>query len=191
MSRPYADCTKKASAPRLAPPRAGWPPPLGPLSCPHSGAPRFTKSGRQSFGSRASDRCSREHSFELVSSCRFWYDFHPSSGRAPLLQRNAETCAHCGESFVRVQKTPLINRTDGESFHVSLFSGPSPRPNPAGGFFAKQVMCSFSYMHDHTGRQRKYLVVYIVDPKKIRKKYFVKLKTPQTNLRSWSRQDTD
>ena len=82
------------------------------------------------------------------------------------MQRNAETCAHCGEFFIHVEKTPLINRTDCKTFHVNLFWGPIPRPNPSGGFFSEQIMCSFSYMHDQIGWQRRYLVVYIVDAKK-------------------------
>jgi hypothetical protein len=100
-----------------------------------------------------------------VSSVRVWYSFAPSPVRTSV-QRNVERCAHCGELFIRVGSTPLINRTDGELFHVSLFSGPTPRPNASGGFFAGQLMCSFSYIHDHIGRKRKYLVVYILDVEK-------------------------
>ena len=76
-----------------------------------------------------------------------------------------QECAHCRELFMPVGSTPLINRTDGRSFHVTLFVGPNPRENPAGGFFTDQSMCSFWYVHDRLGPARKYLVVYILDTK--------------------------
>ena len=77
------------------------------------------------------------------------------------MQRNAKRCAHCGESFVPVENVPFINRTDRKTFHVTLFAGPNPRPTPSGGFFARQRICSFWYVHNQLGPKRRYVVVYI------------------------------
>ena len=78
------------------------------------------------------------------------------------MQRNVKRCDHCGELFISLENVPFINRTDGKTFHVSLFAGPNPRPDASGSFFADQSICSFSYVHDRLGKGREYVVVYTV-----------------------------
>jgi hypothetical protein len=68
------------------------------------------------------------------------------------LQRNADKCAHCGEGFFRLtKKTPIVNRSDGKSFHIGLFFGPDPRPSASGSYSPTQMICSFAYVHDRIG----------------------------------------
>ena len=64
------------------------------------------------------------------------------------MQRNTETCSHCGKPFVRLTgNTPIVNRSFEKIFHLTLFAGPQPRPKLRGGFFKNQAVCNFSYSH--------------------------------------------
>ena len=73
------------------------------------------------------------------------------------MQRNSDKCSHCGRMFVRGnEETPTINRS-GTTFHVSLFSGPDPRPNISG-----QFVCNFAYVDDYLVPERKFLIVYVL-----------------------------
>lgn len=64
------------------------------------------------------------------------------------MQRNAEKCGHCGKPFVRLtHNTPIVNRSFEDIFHLTLFSGPQPRPNLRGGFYRNQLLCNFTYRH--------------------------------------------
>ena len=77
------------------------------------------------------------------------------------MQRNSNKCGHCGRFFVRTDLTAIVNRSDGRTFHVSLLSGPRPRPIISGGFYAHQAMCEFGYVHDLIGPKRNLLIVFI------------------------------
>jgi hypothetical protein len=77
------------------------------------------------------------------------------------MQRNSDKCGHCGRMFVRTDRTAIVNRSDGKTFHVSLISGPDPRPFASGGFHKNQAVCKFGYVHDRIGPQRYFLDVFI------------------------------
>jgi len=77
------------------------------------------------------------------------------------MSKNSDKCGHCGRIFVRTDKSEIVNRSDGRTFHVNLFSGPDPRPNISGGIYADQAMCNFGYVHDRIGPKRNSLVVFI------------------------------
>ncbi|MFY9530042.1 MAG: hypothetical protein WBC04_19485 [Candidatus Acidiferrales bacterium] len=82
------------------------------------------------------------------------------------MQRNADKCDHCGERFFRLtEKTPIVNRSDGKSFHIGLFFGPDPRPSPSGGYPANQVICSFAYAHDRIGPDNQLVEVVVFHAK--------------------------
>ena len=82
------------------------------------------------------------------------------------MQRNSNKCAHCGETFARVtERIPVINRSDGESFHVALFSGPDRRAGTSGRLYAGQVNCGFVYVHNRTRPQIHFVVVVIMQAK--------------------------
>ena len=77
------------------------------------------------------------------------------------MQRNAKECAHCGKTFVRLTgDTPLVNRSDGETFHVSLYAG----PNLSSG----RTICTFGYVHDRIKAETEYVNVAIPFPTKSR-----------------------
>lgn len=77
------------------------------------------------------------------------------------MQRNSDKCAHCGRMFVRVDGTAVVNRSDGKTFHVSLISGPDPRPDVSGGFHKDQAVCKFGYVSYFFGPNRCFLDVFI------------------------------
>lgn len=77
------------------------------------------------------------------------------------MQRNSDKCGHCGRMFVRADGTAVVNRSDGKIFHVTLISGPSPRPDVSGGFHKNQAVCKFGYVSDFLGPKRYFLDVFI------------------------------
>ena len=88
------------------------------------------------------------------------------------MQVNAIECAHCGKRFVRITaQTPLVNRSDGKSFHVTLFAGPDPRPNGSGDFYDGQFVCDFVYAHDRFGPKNHTVIVVLTvvneDPEQV------------------------
>lgn len=90
----------------------------------------------------------------------------PRPQRSAPLQRNSSHCGHCGKTFVRItNQTPLVNRSDGFRYHVTLFSGPDPRPKPSGGFYSDQVLCEFAYAHDQLGPKDHTVLVVITHTK--------------------------
>src|ERR1700722_5380727 len=78
----------------------------------------------------------------------------------PMLT-NCEKCRHCGRIFVRTDHTAVVNRSDGRTFHVSLFSGPIPRPLTQEGLHANQAICNFRYVHDLIKPTWNSIVVFI------------------------------
>src|SRR5690348_14838991 len=77
------------------------------------------------------------------------------------MQRNSDKCGHCGRMFVRADGTAVVNRSDGKTFHVSLISGPDPRPDVSGGFQKDQAVCKFGYVSYFFGPNRCFLDVFI------------------------------
>ena len=42
--------------------------------------------------------------------------------------RNLERCPHCGKKFIAITpRIASVNRSDGKSFHLMLYSGPDHR----------------------------------------------------------------
>jgi hypothetical protein len=80
------------------------------------------------------------------------------------MQRNSGKCGHCGRMFVRTDRTSIVNRSDGKTFHVTLISGPDPSPLTSGGLHKNQAMCKFGYVHDRIGPKRYFLDVFIAYP---------------------------
>jgi hypothetical protein len=65
--------------------------------------------------------------------------------------RNTDQCSHCGKIFVRTTtEIPLVNRSDGKSFHIELYSRPEQRSTRSTRF-PSQVVCSFTYVNEATG----------------------------------------
>lgn len=59
------------------------------------------------------------------------------------------------------EQTPLVNRSDGIRFHVTLFAGPDPRTKFSGGFYDGQLICHFAYAHDRFGPKDRTVSVVI------------------------------
>jgi hypothetical protein len=84
------------------------------------------------------------------------------------MHRNFVVCPHCtakglpGEVWKLNEKTPSITFSDGESFHLILFSGPDAVPAPSGGLLAK--VAQFSYIHDTLGTDVHRTAVLLTRP---------------------------
>jgi hypothetical protein len=88
----------------------------------------------------------------------------PGRGGLPV-QRNSDKCAHCGQLFFRLSReTPIVNRSDGTSFHVSLVFGPDPEAGSISGLFSGQMLCTFIYVHDRIGAENNELTIMITRP---------------------------
>jgi hypothetical protein len=83
--------------------------------------------------------------------------YNRGTGRDHALRRNSDTCEHCGKTFVRLTgDTPIVNRSDGETFHVSLYSAPSSS--------LRRTVCIFVYAHDQIGPQNAFVSVIVRFP---------------------------
>jgi len=64
---------------------------------------------------------------------------------------NFDSCPHCsGKGRTGVlprlnESTPVVNRTDGKSFHLFLFDGPSVMHGNSGGIVAGRSSATFFY----------------------------------------------
>src|ERR1700678_2831998 len=79
------------------------------------------------------------------------------------MPRNLERCPHCGKKFIAL--TPRIagvNRSDGKSFHLMLYSGPEDRKQRSRRIGSGAV-CIFTYKHDRLGPQDNSVTVAFVD----------------------------
>jgi len=73
---------------------------------------------------------------------------------------------NCGKTFAQITpRTPLINRSDGVLFHLTLFAGPAPRPKSSGGFYSRQAVCYFAYAHVQLGPKNHTISVVITHTK--------------------------
>jgi len=101
-------------------------------------------------------------------------------------RRNVPVCPHCGKTFTRITpRTPLINRSDGALFHVTLFAGPGPRPKPSGGFHNHQVVCYFAYAHDRFGPKNHTISVVITHAKEEPEEVHQQVEDAADNLPIW------
>ena len=78
------------------------------------------------------------------------------------LQRNSEKCAHCQFVFFRHTQIPLINRSNGSTFHLTLFSEPGLRPISPGGYLPHVLTCNFAYTHDRIRTRNRFVAVVIL-----------------------------
>ena len=78
------------------------------------------------------------------------------------LQRNSEKCAHCQLVFFRHTQIPLINRSNGSTFHLTLFSEPGLRPISPGGHLPHVLTCNFAYTHDRIRTRNRFVAVLIL-----------------------------
>ncbi len=77
---------------------------------------------------------------------------------------NSLDCPHCGKRFTRWRKIgPIINRSDGRTFHLNLFLDLEPRPKASGGFYEAQALCYFTYTHAASGPKTFGVAVVIVE----------------------------
>lgn len=78
------------------------------------------------------------------------------------MEKNFEKCSHCEHRLIRLgEKTPLINRTDGKTFHLTLFSGPYRRGIRLGDLHGEVLLCTFVYVHDRIGPNNEHVTVTI------------------------------
>ncbi len=67
--------------------------------------------------------------------------------------KNFSVCPHCTKkgasgALVRIQEsTPIVSRSDGESFHLFLQNGPMPQLLPGGGETGN-LLAHFRYVRD-------------------------------------------
>ena len=78
------------------------------------------------------------------------------------LQRNSEKCAHCQLVFFQHAQIPLINRSNGSTFHLTLFSEPGLRPISPGGYLPHVLTCNFAYTHDRIRTRNRFVAVLIL-----------------------------
>lgn len=81
------------------------------------------------------------------------------------MEHNSTECRHCGQLFYRLaEKTPIINRSDGKEFHLSLFSGPRSRPRTAENPYQNQIICNFTYTHRRIDARNTHAVIVMLPP---------------------------
>ena len=82
------------------------------------------------------------------------------------MYQNTAKCAHCKQIFVRITgKVPIVNRSDGKTFHLALYAGPS--------LSSGRTVCIFTYVHDRIGTHNEFVTVTIPFP----------IKNPRRTLR--------
>ena len=76
------------------------------------------------------------------------------------MDKDFETCPHCvaankAGNIVRMEtRTPLISRSDGDTYHLYLFSGPDPWHAKSGGIAAGRAASSYFYTSEQLGIDR-------------------------------------
>ena len=61
-------------------------------------------------------------------------------------------------------ETPVINRSDGSRFHLSLFSGAEYVPAPSGGIAGNRLLGDFRCVHDEFGDSASPSIVVLTNP---------------------------
>jgi hypothetical protein len=78
---------------------------------------------------------------------------------------NFETCPHCvakgksGSIWRMHERTPLISRSDGTTFHLTLFDGPGPLYVASGRTMSGRAAALFLYDSEALGLAGKVLVI--------------------------------
>ena len=91
-----------------------------------------------------------------------------------MLYRNFEVCPHTiakglpGRVWKLLEQTPGITVSDGNTFHLFLFSGPDPIPAPSGGIVANRLAAQFSYVHDSLGLFSRGILAVLLLPNYLR-----------------------
>jgi hypothetical protein len=85
----------------------------------------------------------------------------PVPDSSALMYRNSARCPHCGRILPVRQRTPLINRSNGSTFHLWLFSGPDRRPKFMGGVYPQHFICNFACTYDQVPTQDSFVTVVI------------------------------
>ena len=81
-----------------------------------------------------------------------------------LLYQNSKTCPHCGETFSRItDKIPIVNRSDGKTFHLALFSLTYARSDCSDSRYGRQVICHFEYVHNGVGSDNEFVALALLD----------------------------
>jgi hypothetical protein len=81
--------------------------------------------------------------------------------------QNFGVCPHCtakglrGNVWKLTEETPDVTISDGESFHLILFSGPDAVPSPSGGILAGRLEAQFTYVLDRLGTSASQSVVIL------------------------------
>ena len=80
------------------------------------------------------------------------------------MHQNSKTCPHCGETFSRItDRIPIVNRWDGKTFHLVLFSVTYARPDSSASGYGQQIMCHFEYVLNRFGSDNKSVALTILD----------------------------
>ena len=97
------------------------------------------------------------------------------AGRCYLLYslsvfKNFDICPHCkakglpGALWRLKLETPVINRSDGSRFHLSLFSGAENVPTHSGGIAGNRLLGDFRCVHDEFGDSASPSIVVLTNP---------------------------
>jgi len=86
--------------------------------------------------------------------------------------RNFTICLHCTTKrwpgvLTRVHHDiPKVTRSDGSTFHLALFDGPSVPCAQSGGVLANSLIADFRYVHDEFSESNDSVTVLLSDPDK-------------------------
>ena len=76
--------------------------------------------------------------------------------------KSVSTCVHITKFPRHNAGSPIVNRCDGDRFHLGLISGPRLSVVLVGGRLSKQIVCGFAYFKD----QRRGYVTVLMRPAK-------------------------
>jgi hypothetical protein len=80
------------------------------------------------------------------------------------LHKNSKRCPHCREAFSQItDEIPIVNRSDGETFHLVLFSVTHARFDSSASGYGQQIICHFEYVHNRFGSDNKFVALTILD----------------------------
>ena len=84
--------------------------------------------------------------------------------------KNFDICPHCrakglpGTLWRLRLETPVINRSDGSRFHLSLFSGAEYVPAPSGRIAGNRLLGDFRCVHDGFGDSASPSIIVLTNP---------------------------
>src|SRR5258708_40213077 len=89
---------------------------------------------------------------------------------SPLMFKNFDICPQCrakglpGTLWRLKLETPVINRSHGSRFHLSLFSCAEYVPAPSGGIAGNRLLGDFRCVHDGFGDSASPSIVVLTNP---------------------------